>query len=141
MEIGHRQEFGLALFEPLGSGQRLALGAMAIRTGVIGVAFVPALVTAFEMATQRGCATQFYSAQYAPLPRRQRCGVRMAKLVAMRTHNIGDFECRPHKEAGGLLGRINYRIGQQIQRAGCGAHGAGSQEKVACRGGQTAVTE
>ncbi len=55
------------------------------------------------MAAQFGCATQFYGAQYALLPRRQRCGVRVAKLLAMRTHNIGDFECRPHKEAGGLL--------------------------------------
>jgi hypothetical protein len=72
-------------------------------TGVIGVAFVPASVTAFQMAAQFGCATQFYGAQYALLPRRQRCGVRVAKLLAMRTHNIGDFECRPHKEAGGLL--------------------------------------
>ena len=108
---------------------------------VISIAFVPALVTAFQMATQFGCATQFYGAQYALLPRRQRCGVRVAKLVAMRTHNIGDFECRPHKEAGDLLWRINYGIGQQIQRARCGAHGAGSQEKIACRGGQTAVTE
>jgi hypothetical protein len=103
MEIGRRQQFGLALFEPLGSGQGLALGAMPIRTGVVGIPFVPALVTSFQMAAQFGCAAQFYGAQYALLPRRQRCGVRVAKLLAMRTHNIGDFECRPHKEAGDLL--------------------------------------
>jgi hypothetical protein len=114
---------------------------MPIRTGVIGVAFLPALVTAFQMAAQRRGAAQFYGAQYAFLPRRQRGGVRVAKLLAMRTHNIGDFECRPHREAGDLLGKINCGIGQQIQRARGGAHGAGSQVKVACRGGQTAVTE
>ncbi len=97
MEIGHRQQFGLALFETLGSGQGLALGTMPIRA-VISIAFVPALVTSFQMAAQCGCATQFYGAQYALLPRRQRCGVRVAKLVAMRTHNIGDFQCRSHKK-------------------------------------------
>jgi hypothetical protein len=79
-----------------------------------------------QMAAQFGCAAQFYGAQYALLANRQRGG---------------EFQCRPHKETGDLLGRIHYRIGQQIQRARCGAHGAGSQEKVACRGGQTAVTE
>jgi len=98
MEIGRRQQFGLALFEPLGSGQGLALGTMPIRTRVIGIPFVPALVTAFQMAAQFGCAAQFYGAQYALLPRRQRGGVRMAKLLAMRTHNIGDFQCRSHKK-------------------------------------------
>ena len=99
MEIGRRQQFGLALFEPLGSGQGLALGTMPIRTRVIGIAFVSALVTAFQMAAQRGCATQFYGAQYALLPRRQSGGVRVAKLLAMRTHNIGEFQCRPHKKS------------------------------------------
>ncbi len=88
------------------------LGNTPHNTGVIGVAFVPALVTAFQMAAQCGCATQFYGAQYALLPRRQRCGVRVAKLLAMRTHNIGDFQCRSHKEVGDLLWRIYYGIGQ-----------------------------
>ena len=113
---------------------------MPIGTRVISIAFVLALVTAFQMAAQFGCATQFYGAQYALLPSRQSCGVRVAKLLAMRTHNIGEFQCRPHKEAGDLLW-INYRIGQQIPWARCGAHSAGSQKKVACRGGQTAMTE
>lgn len=114
---------------------------MPIGTRVIGIPFVLALVTAFQMAAQFGCAAQFYGAQYALLPRRQRGGVRVSKLLAMRTHNIGDFQGRPHKEAGDLLGRIDYGIGQQIQRARCGAHGAVGQEKVTCGGGQTAVTE
>ena len=77
MEIGRRQQFGVALFEPLGSGQGLALGTMPIRTRVIGIPFVPALVTAFQMAAQFGCATQFYGAQYTLLPRRQSGGVRV----------------------------------------------------------------
>ena len=105
METGSWQKFGLALFQPLVSSQSLALGTTPIRTGVIG-ALVSALVTAFQMAARRSCAAQFYGAQNALLPRRQRGGVRVAKLIAMRTHNIGDFECRPHKFVGDLLGRI-----------------------------------
>ena len=99
MEILALQEFALPLLQPLGSGQGLAFGAMPIGAGVIGVAFVPALVTALQMAAEGRGAAQFDGTQYTLLPRGQRGGVRAAKLVAMRTHNIGDFEGRPHGEA------------------------------------------
>jgi hypothetical protein len=58
MEIFHWQKFGPAFFQPFGSGQGLALGAMAVRARVIGVAFVAALVTSFQMAAKGGGATQ-----------------------------------------------------------------------------------
>src|ERR1700681_1898918 len=96
MEILALQEFALTLFQPLGSGQGLAFGAMPIGAGVIGVAFVPALVTALQMAAEGGRATQFDGTQYTLLPSGQRCSVRVAELVAMRTYNIGYFEGRPH---------------------------------------------
>lgn len=56
------------------------------------------------MAAEGRSATQFDGTQYALLPRGQRCGVRAAKLVAMRTHDIGDFERRPHGEAAAYFG-------------------------------------
>ena len=114
---------------------------MAVRARVVCVAFVAALVAPLEMTAERRGTATFDGAQYPLLPHGQRFGMRSAKLIAMGAHNIGDFQCRSHKEAGDLLWRINYGIGQQIQRARCGAHGAGGEEKVACRGGQTAVTE
>jgi len=58
MEIFHRQKFGLALFQPFGSGQRLTLGAVTVRTRVICVTLVATLVTSFQMAAERRGATQ-----------------------------------------------------------------------------------
>ena len=139
MEILARQEFGLTLFQPLGSGQGLALGAMAIRARVVRVAFVAALVTSFQMAAERRRAAQFDSAQHALLARGQRGRMRPAKLVAMGAHNIGDFQCRPHGSAGLGFGGGGQR--QQIQGAGGGADRGRSQAQIASRGGKTAVAE
>ena len=73
---------------------------MPVRTGIIGVAFVPALVALFKMATQRRGAALFDGRQHTLLSYRQSSGMRLAKLVTMGTHNVGDFESRPqHDEA------------------------------------------
>ena len=53
VEIGHRQEFGLAIGQPfLGSGG-LALWAMPITAGVVRDAQVRAVLAAFDMTAQR----------------------------------------------------------------------------------------
>jgi hypothetical protein len=99
MKILTGQKFGLAFFQPLRSGQGLALGTMAIGAGVICVSFVAALVTSFQMTAERRGATQFDRAQHPLLLRRQRSSMRLAKLVAMDAHDIGDFQGRPHGAA------------------------------------------
>src|SRR5215472_5273619 len=53
MEIGHRQEFGLAVGQPLLSSGGLALGAVPVAAGVVADAPVRAVLAAFDMATQR----------------------------------------------------------------------------------------
>ncbi len=70
---------------------------MPVRTGVICVALVPALVTLFEMAAQRRGTALFDGAQHTLLSHRQCSGMRLAKLVAMGAHNVCDFESRPHQ--------------------------------------------
>jgi hypothetical protein len=60
---------------------------------------VAALVTSFQMTAERCGATQFDGAQHPPLPLGQRSSMRLAKLVAMGTHDIGEFQGRPHGEA------------------------------------------
>src|SRR5215471_2161268 len=40
MKIFARQEFSLTFFQPLGSGQRLTLGAMPVRARIIGISLV-----------------------------------------------------------------------------------------------------
>jgi hypothetical protein len=50
------------------------------------------------MASQCRCPAGFYGAQYAFLHGGQRSSMRLAKLVAMGAHNIGDFEGWPHEQ-------------------------------------------
>jgi hypothetical protein len=92
MEVVARQQLCLALFQPAGSRHSLTLWAVPIRAGVVGVAFMAALVTSFEMASQCRRPAGFDGAQNAPLCRRQRGGMRLAKLVAMGAHDVRDFE-------------------------------------------------
>jgi hypothetical protein len=99
MKILAGQEFGLTFLQPLGSGQGLALGTMSVGARVVCVSFVAALVTSFQVTAERRGATQLDRAQYPLLPRGQRSGMCLAKLVAVGTHDIGDFQRRPHREA------------------------------------------
>ena len=79
------------------------------KAGVVGVAFVAALVALLEMAAERRGAAAFDGTQHTLLPHGQRFGMRSAKLVAMGAHNIGDFQCRPHEEDGDLRLRDQRR--------------------------------
>jgi hypothetical protein len=99
MKILARQEFGLAFFQPLRAGQRLALGTMPVSAGIICIPFVGALVASFQMTAEYRGATQFDRAQHPLLLRGQRSSMRLAKLVAMGAHDIGDFQGRPHGAA------------------------------------------
>jgi hypothetical protein len=72
---------------------------MPIGARVVCIPFVAALVTSFQMTAQRRDATQFDRAQHPLLLRGQRSSMCSAKLVAVRAHDIGDFQDRPHGEA------------------------------------------
>ena len=96
MKIFSGQVFSLTFFQPLCSGQRLTLGAMAIRAGVVRISFVAALITSFQVTAKGGCTTQFDRAQHPLLPCGQRGSMRLTKLVAVGAHNIGDFQGWPH---------------------------------------------
>jgi hypothetical protein len=71
---------------------------MPIGAGIVGVAFVAALITPFEMASQCGRTAGFYGAQHALLRWRQRSCMHLAILVAVGAHNVSDFESWPHKQ-------------------------------------------
>lgn len=114
---------------------------MAVRAGVVCVTFVPAVVALLEMPAECGGAAAFDGAQRTLLPHGHRLGMPPAKLVAMGAHNIGDFQRGPHEKDGALLLGINDGVREEIQWAGCGADGTGSQAKVACRRGKAAVTQ
>ena len=72
---------------------------MAIGARVVGVPFVAALVTSFQMTAERRGATQFDRAQHPPLLRGHRSSMRLEKLVAVGTHDIGDFQGRWRRDS------------------------------------------
>ena len=53
MEIRHRQQFGLARFEPFGARQALALRAVPVAAGVVGAADQSAIAALFDMPAER----------------------------------------------------------------------------------------
>jgi len=53
VEVRHRQQFGLAISEPLRAGQTLALGTVPVAAGVVGDAGHAAILAAFDMAAER----------------------------------------------------------------------------------------
>ena len=114
---------------------------MAVRARVLCIAFIAALVTPLEMPAEGCGSAAFDGTQHTLLPHGQRAGMCPAKLVAMGAHNVGDFQWGPHKPDAALLLRIKDGVREQIQWAGGGADGAGSQAKVACRRGKAAVTQ
>ncbi len=99
-----------------------------------------ALVTSFQMTAERRGATQFNRAQHSLLLCGQRSSMRLAKLVAVGAHDIGDFQDRPHGK-GGLGFWINDGQREQIQRAGGGADRGRGQTEIARRGRETAMTQ
>jgi hypothetical protein len=60
---------------------------------------VAALVTLFQMTAECRGATQLDRVQHPPLPLGQRSSMRLAKLIAVSMHDIGDFQGAPHAEA------------------------------------------
>ena len=66
--------------------------------------------------------------------------MRLAELVAVGAHDIGDFQSRPHGSSGLGFG-IDDGQRQQIQGAGCGADCSRGQTQIAGGGGETAVTQ
>jgi hypothetical protein len=99
MKILALQEFGLTLFQPLGRGEGLAFGAMAVPARVVCITLVATLITSLEVTAERRGATPLDIPQHPLLLRGQRGRMRSAKFLAMGAHDIGDFPRRPHRVA------------------------------------------
>jgi len=67
MEIFHRQQLGLTVRQPLGTRQRLALGAVAISAAVVRNALVAAGIAFFNMTAQCRRSALFNGAHDAAL--------------------------------------------------------------------------
>ena len=52
VEVIHRQEFCLTVFQPLCFHKHLTLGTMPVATGVVRIPLKPTMITFFDVATQ-----------------------------------------------------------------------------------------
>ena len=92
VKVFDRQKFGLPAFEPLGACQTLALGAMAVTAGVVGVTRVltVAVVALFDVAAEGSRAAGLDGAHHFELSERQRVGRTVG--LAVLSKNVGHFE-------------------------------------------------
>ena len=58
VEVLAVEEFRLAVLDPLGASQGLALGAVAISTGPVTNSLVAALIALLDLSTESRCATR-----------------------------------------------------------------------------------
>ena len=93
--VGRLQHFTLPLGQPRGSGDRLALGAAAVATGVVSHGLVAAVVTPGFMATEGGRPTEGHRSERPVLLAAQGRTVARQEGLAMLAHHVGDFEPRP----------------------------------------------
>jgi hypothetical protein len=145
VEVGNWQQFGLACFEPLGACQTLALRAVPIAAGVVRATNEPAIGAAFDMTAQCWRPTC--------LDRRHDAALGAAHMIRMGlpvrwtvvAEDIRHLQRRSHRGvSGGRRDRSACGVScglQTIQRAGSGAHLAGGEAQIFCRGVETAMTK
>ena len=140
------EQLGLPIFEPLRAGERLALGAGAVATAVIGDALMAAAIALLDMATEGSAATAFNGAHGAQLPAAKRRGMRLPVSGPAVAEHVRHFEARGghrrRSEIGGRGGRRwrGYGPRQQVEGALGRAHRAGRHLQVAGRAGEAAMT-
>jgi hypothetical protein len=101
VEVRNGQKFRLAVFEPLGAGEGLTFGTVAISTGVEGGALVTAGVTLLQVAAQGGGAAEFDGTHHAPLSAREGSSVLLPVRRTVAAEDIRHFELRTlHGPAG-----------------------------------------
>src|SRR5262245_34124182 len=89
VEIGHRQQLGFTVLNPLDFGKGLALRAVPIAAGIIGVPLEPTGGTVFSVATELRRPADLDSVHHLLL--RGRYGMGTAVGRPIEAEDIGDF--------------------------------------------------
>ena len=97
MEVGHGEEFGSSVVKPLGTGQGLALWAVAIAARVVADALVAAGVALFDVAAERSRATLLDRGHDATLRGRQRSAVLLTIGVTVAAEHVRHFRPAGHQ--------------------------------------------
>ena len=115
VEVGNRQQLGLASGEPFRSRRPLTLRAMAVSARVVGDAGEPAVVAALDMTAERRRAAGRDRSDHAPLDAPEMSGVRSFVTVAVAAEDVGQFERRPNPHR---LSRRRHAQREFIERTG-----------------------
>ena len=99
VEVGHRQQLGVAVGEPLGARQALTLRAVPVATGIVGDTDHAAIGAPFDMTAERCCPARFDRAQDPPLAAAQAVSVRGAIGGAVVANDVRHLERRAHGTA------------------------------------------
>ena len=95
MEVGDRQQLGLARFEPRLGGRPLAFWTMPIATGIIGDPRMRAVLAALDMTAERGRTTNLDRRHDAPLSEAYVAGVGRAPCLTVAAENVRHLQLRP----------------------------------------------
>ena len=97
--VGNRQQLGLAVFEPSPRRRGLALRAMPIAAGIVGDAFVRAVLAALDVSAERGRATGLDRRHDLQLGEAHVTGVGLSPRRPVGAKDVGDLQGRPRHAA------------------------------------------
>ena len=142
VEVLGGQQVRAATFEPLGAGQRLAGGTVAVAAGIVPDAPMAAVVALLDVAAERGGAALLDGRHHATLGRRQDGSDLGSEGVAVAAEDL------PHGEGGARHDRRSLRRDasgrgprEQVQRTRGRADRGGRDPQVTRRGLQTPMPE
>jgi hypothetical protein len=98
MKVLAVEKFGVALLDPLGTGQRLTFGAMTIAAGSVANAPVAAGVTLFDLTAEGRRPAHFDGGHDASLRRGHRRTVSVTIRCAVAAEDIRHFQLRTMHE-------------------------------------------
>ena len=107
--IGNRQKLRLALGEPLPRRRALTLRAVTVAAGIVGDAFVRAVLAALDVSAERRGPTGLDRRHHLQLGKTQMAGVGLAPRRAMGAKDVGDLQARPRHAASVRRARIGSR--------------------------------
>ena len=97
--VGNRQKLRLALGEPLPRRGALTLRAVPVAAGIVGDAFVRAVLAALNVSAERGGAADLDRRHDLQLAEADMAGVGLAPRRPMGAKDVGDLQARPPHSA------------------------------------------
>src|ERR1700730_545765 len=139
VEVGHVEQFGLTVFEPLSPCETLAFRTVAISARVVGHPLMAAIAAPLDVTAESGGAATFDRDHGTPPRGGQRRAVVITESRAKAAEHIRHFQpLTDHgtRRSGGNEVRHRERHSRQgIQRTGGGADLAGGDLKIFRRRG------